>query len=91
MKRKLIIVLDCGATNVRAVAVDEDMNIPAQKSFPNTTHPDPFYHGGLIWDADEIWDKLRSAIRAIINCFQLSVLRFPIEGVRSIRQTLSVR
>ncbi len=66
MQPKIIIVLDCGATNVRAVAIDENENLLAQKAFANTTHPDPFFSGGLIWDAGEIWDKLCKATQAVI-------------------------
>jgi len=58
---KLSIIFDCGATNVRVVAINTKGEIKALKSFPNQTREDPFYQGGLIWDLSEIWDKLCAA------------------------------
>jgi len=49
MSQKIIIVLDCGATNVRSVAVNEKGEILAKKSYPNNTHSDPYYKNGIIW------------------------------------------
>ncbi len=66
MQSKLVIVLDCGATNVRSVAVDEKGKIIAQKSLPNNTQVDPSYSGGLIWDVEEIWEKLKTTTKAIL-------------------------
>ena len=67
MKQKIIIVLDCGATNVRSVAINEKGEILAQKSYPNNTHPDPNYKSGVIWDVDEIWSKLTKATKEVIS------------------------
>ncbi len=61
------IILDVGATNVRAVAVDETGNIIAQSYYPNKTQSDPYFQGGLIWDVDEIWEKLTKATSEIIQ------------------------
>ena len=66
-KYRTAIILDVGATNVRAVAVDETGNILAQKFFPNRTQPDPHFKGGLIWDVNEIWQKLIKATKEIIS------------------------
>ena len=41
MKQKTILVLDCGATNVRTIAVSERGEILASYSLPNNTQPDP--------------------------------------------------
>ncbi|MGD2035856.1 MAG: L-fuculokinase [Bacteroidales bacterium] len=65
MKGKLVIVLDCGATNVRAVAVHSDGSIGAIRALPNATRPDPEYPSGLIWDVNEIWEKFCTCIRTI--------------------------
>ena len=65
MADKLILVLDCGATNVRAVAVNIHGEIKAMYSIHNTTKPDPFYPGGLIWDTDQIWEKFCICTRKI--------------------------
>ena len=67
MSNKLVIVLDCGATNVRSVAIDEKGNIVAQKSLPNNTQADPNFVGGLIWDIDEIWEKLITTLSEVLN------------------------
>ena len=67
MAEKLTIVLDCGATNVRAVALDTDGKIVAMHSMPNATSPDPFYPEGLIWDIDQIWEKLCTCIQSVAS------------------------
>ncbi len=59
---KLAMVLDCGATNVRAVAVDEFGNIVAAAGTANAPAPHP---DGLIWDAEELWAKLAGACREV--------------------------
>jgi L-fuculokinase len=53
-----ILILDCGATNVKACLVDTAGKTIASHSLPNETIPDPFHAGGLIWDMDDIWNKL---------------------------------
>jgi L-fuculokinase len=56
--RQCILILDCGATNVKACLVDTSGNTIASHSLPNETAPDPYYPDGLIWDIDAIWNKL---------------------------------
>ncbi len=36
----VVLVLDCGATNVRAIAVDAQGNVIVKESTPNTSDPD---------------------------------------------------
>lgn len=53
-------IFDCGATNLRTIAINQQGKIVAAHHLPNNTqtgqeHPD--YH---IWDIDEIWTKLLS-------------------------------
>ncbi len=57
-KGDIAIVFDCGATNVRVIAVDSNSHILASESYSNNTSPDPFYPGGKIWDVNEIWEKM---------------------------------
>jgi L-fuculokinase len=57
-KRDIAIVFDCGATNVRVIAIDSKGDILASGSQPNNTKPDPFFTGGKIWDVYEIWGKI---------------------------------
>jgi L-fuculokinase len=62
-----VIVFDCGATNVRAVAINSKGEILASASYPNNTRPDPFYPEYRIWDADEIWKKMCLASQKVIS------------------------
>lgn len=55
---KAVLVLDCGATNVKASLVDTRGQVLASHALPNETIPDPYYKGGLIWDIEAIWNKL---------------------------------
>jgi len=66
MKEKIVIVLDCGATNVRSSAVNEQGKILAQKSYANNTEPDPEYSEGLIWNVESIWQKLIRATQEVL-------------------------
>jgi L-fuculokinase len=67
MKNKLVLVLDCGATNIRAITVTERGEITAIHTLPNNTSPDPFYRQGLIWDIDEIWNKFSACTRKVMT------------------------
>ncbi len=62
---KAALILDCGATNVKACLVDTSGQIIASHSLANETVPDPHYAGGLIWDIGSIWDKLSVCSRKI--------------------------
>lgn len=56
--QKVILILDCGATNVKACLIDTNGHIIKSHSLPNETNSDPYYPGGLIWDIEKIWNKL---------------------------------
>lgn len=62
-----VLVLDCGATNVKACLVDTTGKIIASHSLSNETVSDPHYSGGLIWDIDDIWNKLSQCSRKICS------------------------
>ena len=64
---KSVLILDCGATNVKACLVDTKGKILASHSLPNETVPDPNYAGGLIWDIESIWNKLSVCSRKICS------------------------
>lgn len=66
VKRDIAVVFDCGATNVRAVAINSTGDILASESFPNNTRPDPFSTAYRIWDVNEIWEKMCHASRKVI-------------------------
>jgi L-fuculokinase len=65
-KGDIIIVFDCGATNVRAIAINSKGEILASESFRNNTKPDPLYPAYRIWDVKEIWGKMCRASKKII-------------------------
>jgi len=62
----IAIVFDCGATNVRVIAINSTGDILASESFANNTMPDPFYPSFRIWDANEIWNKMCKASGKVI-------------------------
>jgi len=66
-KGDIVIVFDCGATNVRAIAINSKGEILASESYPNNTRPDPFYPAYRIWDVNEIWDKMCRASQKVIS------------------------
>jgi L-fuculokinase len=65
--KDIAIVFDCGATNVRVIAIDGKGDILASESHPNNTQTDPFYPGGKIWDVNEIWNKICTASRKVMG------------------------
>lgn len=62
-----VLVLDGGATNVRAIAVSADGQIVAVRSLPNATSADPTFPGGRIWDHDRIWRDLCECSRGVAS------------------------
>ena len=76
-KNKLAIVFDCGATNVRVIAIDTCGNIVASKSYANETDSDPEYPGGRIWDVEKMWGKLCEASKYVMS----RIDKQPIAGV----------
>jgi L-fuculokinase len=65
--KKLVLIFDCGATNVRVIAINPEGGIVSSKSYPNQTREDPHYKGGRIWDLDEIWEKLCAASKEVVS------------------------
>jgi L-fuculokinase len=63
----IVIVFDCGATNVRVVAINSQGEILSSEVFPNNTRPDPFYPGFRIWDVYEIWSKMCQASKRVVS------------------------
>ncbi|MBK9390322.1 MAG: L-fuculokinase [Bacteroidetes bacterium] len=86
INRDIIIVFDCGATNVRAVAIDSKGIIHASESFSNNTRPDPLYPAYRIWDVNEIWDKMCQASVKVLGRIQkeriagITVTTFGVDG-----------
>ncbi len=67
MSEKLILVMDCGATNVRSVAINPKGQIKAIHSVSNNTRPDTKYPQYVIWDAKEIWSKLVQCTKEVLK------------------------
>ncbi|MBT9448802.1 L-fuculokinase [Akkermansia glycaniphila] len=80
----LVLCLDCGATNVRAMIVDDRGRIVGKASQPNSTKPgdeNPGYH---IWDADRILAQLSACARealATVDASQVKAVTITTFGV----------
>jgi len=80
----LVLCLDCGATNVRAMLVDDHGKIVGKASLPNATVSAPenseFHH----WDADKILSQLEDCSRralAGINASKVGAITITTFGV----------
>ena len=62
-----VIVFDCGATNIRVIAINSKGEILASESLPNNTCPDPLYPSYRIWDIKEIWGKMCHASQKVVS------------------------
>lgn len=63
-----VVVIDCGSTNLRAIAVDEHGQIVASAGRPNEPVPQPGQPKGyIIWDLDQLWDKICSVCREVAS------------------------
>jgi len=65
--KHIAVVFDCGATNIRVVAISNHGEILASKSFPNETDEDPNLKNGKIWDIDKLWNKLSLASKEVMS------------------------
>ncbi len=66
MEKNIVLVLDCGATNIRTIAVNERGGIEAVSSLPNNTRSDPENPEHRIWDVYEIWEKFGTTTREVL-------------------------
>jgi L-fuculokinase len=66
-KGDIVIVFDCGATNVRVIAINGKGEIMASESQSNNTRPDPAFPSYRIWDVKEIWDKMCLASKKVLT------------------------
>jgi L-fuculokinase len=86
MSREIVIVFDCGATNVRVIAVNIKGEIAAYESYTNNPQPDPYYPAYRIWDINEIWNKMCLASQKVIslinpgNILGVTVTTFGVDG-----------
>ena len=54
----IALIFDCGATNLRTIAMNEKGKILASHHLANNTQPDSENADYHIWDIEEIWQKL---------------------------------
>ncbi len=84
--KDIAVVFDCGATNVRVIAIDTSGIIHASHSLANETDEDPHYPGGRIWDLEKLWDKLCEAAKAVTSIIDtnriagITVTTFGVDG-----------
>ena len=67
MTKDVAIIFDCGATNLRVIAINLKGEIVSSCSIPNETDADPYLPGGKIWDLEKIWGKLCKASKNVIS------------------------
>ncbi len=67
MEKEVVIVIDCGATNVRVAAVKKSGKIEDEMSFPNRAVPQNEGEEWLIWDVEEIWRKICKAAQKVCS------------------------
>ncbi|MGR5177452.1 L-fuculokinase [Vibrio mediterranei] len=79
----IALILDCGATNVRAIAVDQKGDIVASHYVSNETIQNGTQH---VWDFQQIWRKLVDCAKTVTaqinstNIAAVSVTTFGVDG-----------
>ncbi|EDL53628.1 L-fuculokinase [Vibrio mediterranei AK1] len=82
----VVIVLDCGATNIRAIAVSDNGQILASHYIKNNTQLSGSENQYHVWDFAEIWSKLVrccAAVTSQLNAEQIvavTVTTFGVDG-----------
>ncbi|ENM5728593.1 L-fuculokinase [Vibrio mimicus] len=82
----VVMVLDCGATNLRAIAIDSKGAIVSSHFLKNTTKCDEQNRDFHVWDFEEIWQKLVECGQHVIrqigagNVKALTVTTFGVDG-----------
>ena len=67
MSEDAVLVLDCGSTNVRAIAVSQSGRILARASEKNVTEPDPEHEGWHCWPFEGLYEKLCRCARQVAS------------------------
>lgn len=86
MKQEVILVLDCGATNVRAIAVDRRGNIVARASTTNASEPAQENASWHQWSLDAIMQRFAGCCRqladtlAVCDVRGVTVTTFGVDG-----------
>ena len=86
MGQDVVIVLDCGATNVRAIAVNTQGRVVAKAAEQNITAPAEENQNWHIWPVDDIFDKFSRCSRKLMEQIQpeqvkaVTVTTFGVDG-----------
>lgn len=65
---ELVLVVDCGSTNITAAAVDAEGRLVASANQPNGPLPQQGgKEGWLVWDMDKLWDAVCLTIRQLAD------------------------
>lgn len=81
----IAVIFDCGATNIRVVAINLKGEIIALKSYKNQSEEDVTSEG-RIWNTEVIWKKMCNAAKEVtakINCSKIvgvAVTTFGVDG-----------
>jgi len=76
----VVVVLDCGATNIRAIAIDAQGDIVASHYIKNSTSRDKDNSEFHFWDFEQIWSKL-------VECTQKVVTQVGVENIVALTAT----
>lgn len=82
----VVVVLDCGATNLRAIAIDPQGEIVASHFVQNTTERDEQNSDFHVWNFDRIWQTLIICAQRVIekvganNVVGITVTTFGVDG-----------
>jgi len=84
--KDIAIVFDCGATNLRVIAMDTAGKIVASESQNNHSSPDKETPNGIIWDIEEMWKKLCACSQKVLKAINperiagITVTTFGVDG-----------
>ncbi|NOJ99536.1 hypothetical protein HMI51_42510 [Corallococcus coralloides] len=67
MQKEMVIVLDCGATNIRAMAIDDRGNVLASVHRQNFTLNPPENPQWHIWPLANIMESLEHCCRTLVG------------------------
>lgn len=70
-----VLCLDCGATNVRAILVDDKGQLVAKSSQPNATDAGEEDAGFHVWNAERILNQLAACSREILPGVELAEVK----------------
>ncbi|WP_157967505.1 L-fuculokinase [Cohaesibacter intestini] len=65
MGEEAVLVLDCGSTNVRAIAVGQSGTVLARAAEKNVTIADPQHENWHYWPFEQLFDKLVTCARRV--------------------------